>query len=99
MSNVSYECPKCGGTDVYMRKQRELKGVGGIYGNRQKTGRAAFCRSCDIEAEEMVTKRNGETVSAYEENKKGMRNVARVFIVISSAALIFASFGLYLAWS
>ena len=78
MANVSYECPKCGGADVYLRKQRELKGVGGIFGNRQKTGRAAFCRSCDIEAEEMVTLPNGETVSAYERTKKANRHALQI---------------------
>lgn len=45
--NVS--CPKCGGTDSYDSKQRVTKGIGGIYGNRQKEVLKPFCRTCDLE--------------------------------------------------
>jgi predicted nucleic-acid-binding Zn-ribbon protein len=42
-------CPKCGGTDSYNNKVRVIKGVGGIYGNRQKEVLKPFCRTCDLE--------------------------------------------------
>ena len=42
-------CPKCGGVEHYMGKQRVTKGIGGIYGNRQKEVMLPFCRTCDIE--------------------------------------------------
>ena len=42
-------CPKCGGVEYYMGKHRVTKGIGGIYGNRQKEVMLPFCRTCDIE--------------------------------------------------
>lgn len=94
MSEQVFECPKCGGREIYFLKQRELKGIGGIYGNRQKLTRAAFCNVCDIEAEEMRTKRDGTLESVYEATARGNRNVARVFLIISAVAMCLAALSL-----
>lgn len=45
-----YQCPKCGGQDVYMGNKTIMGGIGGIWGNRSKDVVKPFCRTCDIEA-------------------------------------------------
>lgn len=63
---TEFQCPKCGGTDLYDNKVRVIKGIGGIYGNRQKEVLRPFCRSCDIEALPISTKSNSEVnIRAY----------------------------------
>lgn len=47
---AKYNCPKCEGSDLYLGKIRVLRGVGGIFGNRQQEILVPFCRTCEVEA-------------------------------------------------
>lgn len=57
LNNAVLTCPKCGGTESYKSKIRVIKGIGGIYGNRQQEVFKPFCRSCDIEMYPSMTKK------------------------------------------
>ena len=48
--NTEFKCPKCGGTDTYLRNTRVIKGIGGVWGNRQVEELKHHCKKCDIEA-------------------------------------------------
>ena len=44
---VSYKCPKCGGSDYFMSQRNVVKGMGGIYGNRGGMKKFPVCKVCD----------------------------------------------------
>jgi hypothetical protein len=44
---VSYKCPKCGGSDYFMSTRNVMKGIGGIYGNRGGMKKFPVCKVCD----------------------------------------------------
>jgi hypothetical protein len=59
---AEYQCPKCGGTDLYTGNKTIMGGIGGIYGNKSKDVLRHFCRTCDIEALPINSKQEGSVM-------------------------------------
>ena len=51
----TYQCPKCGGNDIYFAKRQRITGLGGIYGNRARMVDTPICRVCGETANPMAT--------------------------------------------
>jgi hypothetical protein len=43
---MEYICPRCGGTEIYFARRQEIKGLGGIYGQRAKMVNTPLCKAC-----------------------------------------------------
>ncbi len=52
---LTYQCPKCGGNDIYFAKRQRIVGLGGIYGNRGKMVDTPLCKVCSEIANPMAT--------------------------------------------
>lgn len=52
---LTYQCPKCGGNDIYFAKRQRITGLGGIYGNRAKMVDTPLCKVCGEISNPMAT--------------------------------------------